>query len=58
MSLPDTYAAHGRALELGPLDPEELERMHRIGDHIYGRYKPPFADKGDSKDVERGGAAG
>ena len=46
------------ALELGPLDPEEMERMHRIGDHIYGRHKPQFADKGDSKGVERGGAAG
>ncbi len=47
-----------RALELGPLDPEEMERMHRIGDHIYGRHKPQFADKGDIVDLERGGAAG
>ncbi len=26
-----------RALELGPLDPTEMARMRRIGDHIYGR---------------------
>jgi aryl-alcohol dehydrogenase-like predicted oxidoreductase len=37
-----------RALERGPLDPEEQERMRRIGDHIYGRYKPSFADRGDA----------
>lgn len=26
-----------RALELGPLDPTEMARMRRIGDHIYGK---------------------
>ena len=26
-----------RALELGPLDPGEMARMRRIGDHIYGK---------------------
>lgn len=36
------------ALEAGPLDPDELERMHRIGDHIYRGYKPQFKDHGDS----------
>jgi aryl-alcohol dehydrogenase-like predicted oxidoreductase len=36
-----------RALDAGPLDPEEMARMKRIGDHIYGRYKPQFSEKGD-----------
>jgi aryl-alcohol dehydrogenase-like predicted oxidoreductase len=36
------------ALEAGPLTPAEMERMHRIGDHIYGRYRPQFAEKGDA----------
>ena len=36
-----------RALEAGPLSPEELARMRRIGDHVYGRYRPQFAEKGD-----------
>ncbi|HKA15204.1 MAG TPA: aldo/keto reductase [Myxococcota bacterium] len=37
-----------RALDAGPLDPEEVKRMHRIGDHIYGRYRPQFAEQGDA----------
>jgi len=37
-----------RARAAGPLTPEEMERMHRIGDHIYGRYRPQFAEKGDA----------
>jgi predicted aldo/keto reductase-like oxidoreductase len=36
-----------RALDAGPLSPEETKRMQRIGDHIYGRYRPQFAEKGD-----------
>jgi len=36
-----------RALDAGPLSPEESKRMHRIGDHIYGRYRPQFAEQGD-----------
>ncbi len=36
-----------RALEAGPLAPDELKRLHRIGDHIYGRYRPQFAEQGD-----------
>lgn len=36
-----------RALDAGPLDPEERARMHRIGDHIYGRYQPNFSERGD-----------
>ncbi|HJL51012.1 MAG TPA: hypothetical protein QF695_00065 [Arenicellales bacterium] len=35
------------ALELGPLDPEETGRMHRIGSHVYQSYKPQFIDRGD-----------
>jgi aryl-alcohol dehydrogenase-like predicted oxidoreductase len=37
-----------RALDAGPLAADELERMRRIGDHIYGRYRPHFAERGDS----------
>jgi aryl-alcohol dehydrogenase-like predicted oxidoreductase len=36
-----------RALDAGPLAPDELQRMRRIGDHIYGRYRPQFAEHGD-----------
>jgi predicted aldo/keto reductase-like oxidoreductase len=36
-----------RALDAGPLAPDELSRMQRIGDHIYGRYRPQFAERGD-----------
>jgi aryl-alcohol dehydrogenase-like predicted oxidoreductase len=39
------------ALDAGPLAPDEMKRMHRIGDHIYGRYAPSFAEKGDRKDA-------
>ncbi|MCZ6465558.1 MAG: hypothetical protein O7A09_14605 [Proteobacteria bacterium] len=46
-----------RALDLGPLDEEALERARRIGDSIYGRHRPNFADRGDAKDVEAGRAA-
>ncbi|MEN8162033.1 MAG: aldo/keto reductase, partial [Myxococcota bacterium] len=37
-----------RALEAGPLTPDEMARMHRIGDHIYGRYAPNFRERGDA----------
>jgi aryl-alcohol dehydrogenase-like predicted oxidoreductase len=37
-----------RALERGPLDADELERMQRIGDYIYGHHDPRLADKGDA----------
>ncbi len=37
------------ALDGGPLDPDEMQRMHRLGDHVYGRYKPQFAERGDPK---------
>lgn len=41
-----------RALDRGPLDSDELERLKRIGDHIYARYKPQFGDKGDARDAK------
>jgi aryl-alcohol dehydrogenase-like predicted oxidoreductase len=37
-----------RALDAGPLDPEEKARMNRIGDYVYGKYKPQFAEGGDA----------
>jgi hypothetical protein len=37
-----------RALDAGPLTPDEQARMRRIGDHIYGRYRPNFGDRGDA----------
>ncbi len=40
-----------RALDAGPLEPEEMQRLRRIGDHVYGRYKPQFAERGDSSDA-------
>ncbi len=36
-----------RALDAGPLDADEMARMHRVGDHVYARYKPQFKEKGD-----------
>ena len=39
-----------RALDAGPLDAEETARLHRIGDHVYARYKPQFTEKGDQLD--------
>ena len=36
------------ALDGGPLEPDEVQRMQRIGDYVYGRYKPQFAERGDS----------
>jgi hypothetical protein len=38
-----------RALDAGPLAPDELARMRRVGDHVYGRYQPNFAERGDAK---------
>ena len=39
------------ALDAGPLTPDETARMRRIGDHVYGRYKPNFAERGDVGDA-------
>jgi len=36
------------ALDAGPLAPDEMKRMQRIGDHVYGRYRPQFAEGGDA----------
>ena len=36
-----------RALDAGPLDADEMARMHRIGNHVYGKYKPQFGEGGD-----------
>jgi predicted aldo/keto reductase-like oxidoreductase len=46
-----------RALERGPLPSDEVERMKRIGDHIYGRYKPKFKEAGDATDAGSGASA-
>ena len=37
-----------RALDAGPLDPDERARLIRIGDHVYGQFKPKFGEKGDT----------
>jgi aryl-alcohol dehydrogenase-like predicted oxidoreductase len=37
------------ALDAGPLTPDEMARLRRIGDHVYGRYKPNFAERGDAE---------
>lgn len=37
-----------RTLSLGPLSPEEMSRMQRIGDHIYGHHDARFKDAGDA----------
>ncbi len=45
------------ALEGGPLEPEERERIERIGAFIYGQYAPAYPDAGDAEDVSAGRAA-
>ena len=45
------------ALEAGPLDPDELQRIEKIGSHLYGQYAPAYPDRGDEADVEQGVAA-
>ena len=45
------------ALERGPLEPEERERIERIGAHLYGQYAPAYPDAGDAEDVSAGRAA-
>ena len=42
------------ALHRGPLPPDEVARMQRIGDHIYGRYKPKYREAGDARDRSGG----
>jgi len=36
------------ALEGGPLDNNERARIERIGDYVYGKHQPKFADAGDA----------
>ncbi len=36
-----------RALDEGPLSDEEMAHLHTIGDHVYGKYSPQFAERGD-----------
>jgi predicted aldo/keto reductase-like oxidoreductase len=45
------------ALEGGPLEPDERERIERIGAFIYGQYAPAYPDQGDAEDVSAGRAA-
>ena len=45
------------ALERGPLEADERERIERIGAHLYGRYAPSHPDAGDAEDVSKGLAA-
>lgn len=45
------------ALERGPLEPEERERIERIGAYIYGQYAPQYPDAGDAEDISTGRAA-
>ena len=37
-----------RALDAGPLEPDEAARLRRIGDHVYGHHRPNFRDRGDA----------
>ncbi|MYD42951.1 MAG: hypothetical protein F4W90_03555 [Gammaproteobacteria bacterium] len=45
------------ALEAGPLEEDERERIERIGKHLYSQYAPAYPDRGDQPDVEAGLAA-
>jgi hypothetical protein len=45
------------ALEAGPLDAEERERMERIGAYQYAEVSPQYPDMGDAEDVSAGLAA-
>jgi len=45
------------AMERGPLEPDERERVERIGAYLYGQYAPAYPDQGDAEDVSAGLAA-
>lgn len=45
------------ALEAGPLDADERERIERIGAYLYSQYAPAYPDAGDAEDVTAGRAA-
>ena len=42
------------ALEAGPLEDEERQRIERIGAHLYAAYAPAYPDAGDAADVQAG----
>ena len=44
------------AMERGPLEPDERERIERIGAYLYGQYAPAYPDEGDAEDVAAGRA--
>ena len=43
-----------RALEAGPLEDDERQRIERIGAHLYAEYAPAYPDAGDAADVQAG----
>ena len=45
------------ALERGPLEADERDRIERIGAYLYARYAPSHPDAGDAEDVSKGLAA-
>ena len=45
------------ALERGPLEADERQRIERIGAHLYRQYAPQYPDAGDAEDVSAGRAA-
>ena len=45
------------ALERGPLEEDERQRIERIGTHLYRQYAPQYPDAGDAGDVSAGRAA-
>ena len=45
------------AMERGPLEHDERERIERIGAYLYQQYAPAYPDAGDAEDVSAGRAA-
>ncbi len=45
------------AMERGPLEDDERERIERIGAYLYAQYAPAYPDAGDAEDVSAGRAA-
>ena len=45
------------ALERGPLEAHERERIERIGAYLYRQYAPNYPDGGDAEDISTGLAA-
>ena len=45
------------ALERGPLEDDERDRIERIGAFLYSKYAPQYPDAGDAQDVASGRAA-